>query len=317
MAETNGTSTIAATLQEATTQLEEKDLQLRGMRDEFDRVSNNLELVTESLAELELALEDTGWQRLSGFGDREFSLAGLRKLRRLARLNYLKNPLIRHAVDVQAHYVWGQGMTVSASDEEVNEVIQAFLEDPKNLATFSGHQARFNLEADLRVEGDLYLAFFTNQDTGRVIVRRFVPDEVIEIITNPDDYQEPWFYKRTWTRREFNVETGDQGTRDRVTYHSDWRLIYNRDPDVPHRVLPPDLLRRPDLPGLRADPGADRGRGGQGAVHEAADPGRAGAVPHLWPDAVRHRLRPRGLPRPGLHGRLPAPHGIAHEQAVR
>ena len=39
--------------------------------------------------------------------------------------------------------------------------------------------------------------------------------------------------------------------------------------------------------------------------------------PHLRADAIRHRIRRRGLPRTRFHGRLPAPHGRAHEQEVR
>jgi hypothetical protein len=210
---------------------------LARLRGDLERSENNVEIYKESLAELELSLEDVGWQRLSGFGDREFSEAGLRKIRRLARLNFLKNPLIRHAVLIQCYYVWGQGVTVSASDDAVNRLIQKFLEDPKNITTFSGHQARLNLEQDLQTEGELFGAMFTNQSSGRVIVRRFVPDEITEIITNPNDYQEPWFYKRIWTRREFSFESGLQSVDDNVTYHPDWRLLYNagEDEDIPTR----------------------------------------------------------------------------------
>ena len=46
----------------------------------------------------------------------------------------------------------------------------------------------------------------------------------------------------------------------------------------------------------------------------AADPPGPGAIPHLRPDAVRDRVRPRGLPRSRLHRRLSAPHGLAHDK---
>src|SRR5436309_2300941 len=68
-------------------------------------------------------------------------------------------------------------------------------------------------------------------------------------------------------------------------------LVAGGDLDVRHRLRPPELLGDPDLPGLCSDPRTDRGRVGERALHPAADPGRAGAVPHLRPDAVRHRLR--------------------------
>lgn len=235
MSESNGhNDNVLTLLQEAHDQLEAKDVELKDIRSMAGNLANNQELLQEALAELELALEDTGWQRLSGFGDREFSTVGLRKLRRLARLNYLKNPLIRHAVEVQAHYVWGQGMTVSASNDKVNDVVQAFVEDPKNISTFSGHQARLNLERGQRVSGETPLALFTNQDTGRVVVRKFVPDEIVDIITNPDDYQEPWFYKREWVKRTFDADAESEITDTEITYYPDWRLTYNTDSSVPN-----------------------------------------------------------------------------------
>src|SRR5438105_162312 len=144
---------------------EAHELELRELGGKVTQYHNNFELLQESLAELELAIEDTGWMRLSGFGDREFSIQGLRKLRRQARLSYLKNPLIHHAVNVQSHYVWGQGCTISApNSDEVNQVVQDFLDDPKNTTIFSGHQARIMLNNELQVEGDLFLAMFTNQN---------------------------------------------------------------------------------------------------------------------------------------------------------
>lgn len=208
---------------------------VRGLVSRLGREEDTVEYLKESLAELELSLEDVGWQRLSGFGDREFSDAGLRKIRRLARLNFLKNPLIRHGILVQCYYVWGQGVTVSASDDKVGTLVQKFLEDPKNIGVFTGHQARLNLEQDLQAEGEIFAGMFTNQQTGRVIMRRFVPDEIGEIITNPEDYNEPWFYKRTWNNREFDYETGVKGDKERITYYPDWRLLYEdqNDPDIP------------------------------------------------------------------------------------
>ena len=49
---------------------------------------------------------------------------------------------------------------------------------------------------------------------------------------------------------------------------------------------------------------------GRDGLHRRGHPRRPGAVPDLWPDAVRLRLRPRGLPRPRLHRRLPAPQAL-------
>src|SRR5258706_13364213 len=88
-----------------------------------------IEFLTERFAELELALEDSNWVRLSMQADKEFSRDGLRRICTLARLSFLKNPLINHAVMVQAHYVWGQGCNINAVDPQVNVIVQDFLDD--------------------------------------------------------------------------------------------------------------------------------------------------------------------------------------------
>lgn len=211
--------------------------------DELNRAENNVVFLRESIAELEVSLEDVGWSRISGYGEREFSDAGLKKIRRMARLFFIKNPLIKHTVLIQCYYVWGQGVTVSASDDDVNTLVQKFLEDPKNIKVFTGHQARLNLEQDLQTEGEIFAAMFTNQSTGRVIVRRFVPDEIISILTNPNDYNEPWFYKRIWTEDTLTRDSGAQGQKERVSYHPDWRLLYEdqTDDDIPNRNTWPKI----------------------------------------------------------------------------
>lgn len=234
-----GQGTLSPELIEALKSAREADEQeIRELRRRVGDAWNNQELLTEAIAELELALEDTGWQRVSGFGDREFSTFGLSRIRRLARLAYLKNPLIRHAVNVQSHYVWGQGATISAGSDEVNVCIQQFLDDPKNIVIFSGHMARLMLENELQVEGDVFLPMFTKRSTGRVVIRRFNPDEITEIITNPEDYMEPWFYKRVWHAQTLNYQDGTVNATERISYYPDWRFVYNVDPDIPR----PDFI---------------------------------------------------------------------------
>src|SRR3990170_4491244 len=60
----------------------------------------------------------------------------------LARILYLKNPLIQRGVRVKRYYVWGQGMTTKAKDEEINQVLQDFADDVKNKDELTSHQAR-------------------------------------------------------------------------------------------------------------------------------------------------------------------------------
>src|SRR5207253_3066808 len=117
----------------------------------------------ERLAELELAIENSGWLRL-GYGiEREFSREGLRKIVALSRLMFLKSPLVNRAVTLQAFYVWGQGVQIAGRNDAINGVIQRFLDDPKNVAELTGHQAHTEKEIDLEVDGNLFFVFFINK----------------------------------------------------------------------------------------------------------------------------------------------------------
>lgn len=177
----------------------------------------------ESYAALELALEDWGWTRLGIQGTHEFTREGLRRITQLARIMYLKNPLIQRGVNVQTYYVYGQGMNVSAEDEGVNEILQEFLGDAKNQAELTTHEARIEKERDLQVEANLFFCFFTNVTTGRVRVRSIPFDEITEVITSPDDAREPWYYKREWVQEGFDVSSGRTTTEPQVVYYPDWR----------------------------------------------------------------------------------------------
>jgi hypothetical protein len=200
------TATPTAALQESLQQQEWNNLMLR-----------------ERLAELELALEEVGWLR-AGDSQREFSREGLRKITAISRLMFLKNPLINRAVTIQAYYVWGQGMTVSTTDPAIQGALDAFMSDPRNQAEITSHQARTMKEMDLQVYGNLFLVLFTaDMAAGGVVVRSINPDEIEEIICDPEDAKSPWFYKRSWTQQEFDTATGSTRTASRTAYYPDIR----------------------------------------------------------------------------------------------
>lgn len=182
-----------------------------------------LDMLTERLADLELALEDEGWVKLDFMSDLEFSRDGLAKICKLARVMWLKNPIIKRGVNVQTFYVFGQGMSISAKAPEVNEVVQAFLDDAKNEAELTTHEARMEKERDLQIESNIFFCFFTKADTGRVRVRTIPFDEIVDVIKNPEDSKEPWYYKRSWTQKTLDPSTGFSKVEPKVAYYPDWR----------------------------------------------------------------------------------------------
>jgi hypothetical protein len=202
-----------------------------------------VEHLQESLADLENRMYEPGWQRLTALADQEFSREGLKQITAVCRVMAIKNPLIKRGITLRTAYVWGQGVEISARDankkgggQDVNRVIQDFLDDPGNRRTFSGQQAREELERSLGTDGNVFLALFTNPRTGRVQIRPIPWDEITDVITNPEDASEPWYYKRVWTQQSTDPITGGYTYRLRTAYYP---ALGYRPPSRPKRVKNP------------------------------------------------------------------------------
>jgi len=193
-------------------------------------IGQNYDTLTERIAELELALEDSGWLQLGGESWEEFSRDGLATITYWSRLFYLKNPLIRRGVDVQTHYVWGRGMTVNIEDDDINEVIQAFRDDDKNKVEFTSRQAQMSKERELQTDGNLFFVLFTNQHSGQVRVRSIPFSEIADVIRNPEDNKEPWYYKRSYVREGWTPGTGSTFDQQTTEYFPDWKYHPKKQP---------------------------------------------------------------------------------------
>src|SRR3970040_541729 len=122
-------------------------------------------------------------------------LGGLQRLIQLSRLMTLKNPLIDHAVHIQANYVWARGATFTAPNEQVNDIVQGFLNDRNNLAEFTSHDARVGKEVQVQIEVNLFFVLWTDTETAHVTVRTIPVSAIVAddgIIYNPEDDREVW-----------------------------------------------------------------------------------------------------------------------------
>ncbi|MFK5689590.1 hypothetical protein ACI3EY_07975 [Ornithinimicrobium sp. LYQ92] len=187
---------------------------------ELAQLEHLVETLEESLTDAQrmLAAEDRGWSLADDGTVRD--RATIREEARLGRTMAIVDPLIRRAVNLRIAYVWGSGVTIGASagddteggpkgTQNVNEVVQAFLDD--QASTFSSAQACEERERSLMTDGNVHLSLVTDPVTGRVQVRTIPDAQIDDVLTDPEDAETPWFYKRTWT------QTGLQAARDRAT----------------------------------------------------------------------------------------------------
>jgi len=178
-----------------------------------------VEHLRESLADLEARMLEPGWTHLTAQAEREFTRDGLRQITAVNRVMALKNPLLKRGLALRMAYVWGQGLEISARDENVNSLVQQFLDDAGNRRCLTGAQARSENEKALDTDGNLFWALFTNPRTGRVQARSIPWDEIADVITNPEDSSEPWYYKRVWYENSTDPITGGYTSRHRTVYY--------------------------------------------------------------------------------------------------
>lgn len=178
----------------------------------YETITHRLEVATESIAQLQLAAEDAGWQKLGADYAREFTREGLKNVAGNARLMAIANPLIKRGLAIRHAYVWGQGVQIAARDKDVNEVLQAFLDDEGTKEVFSGSQARERWSKATGTDGNRFFVHFTNPLDGRVRIRTLPFDEITEIITAPGDKATPHYYLRQW---EETTATSTFGTLSR------------------------------------------------------------------------------------------------------
>lgn len=209
-----GSTTVTETAADAPT-VEGLQTQLRAEQD------HNL-LLTESVADLQLALEDKGWARLNADVRDEFTTEGRRALSSVCRTMAIANPLIKRGLMLRTAYVWGQSVQVTATatgddgQQDVAGVVADFWE--ANAASLTGTTATEELERALGTDGEVFLAAFTSPLAGKVRVRSIPAAEVTRVITNPEDRDEPWFYIREYVQPalEAGYATGNTRVRGRV-----------------------------------------------------------------------------------------------------
>lgn len=187
-----------------------------------ERATN--EHIRESMADLEARMYEPGWQKLTAYAEQEFTREGLQRITAACRVMAIKNSLIKRGLSLRNAYVWGQGVQISArangkqrGQQDVNAAVQGFLDDDGNRRVFSSPQAREETERQLGTDGNVFYALFTSPRTGRVQVRSLPWDEITDVICNPEDRSDPWFYRREWWE-DHRTERGVQQVR-RVAYY--------------------------------------------------------------------------------------------------
>lgn len=187
--------------------------------------------IREAITDVSRRIEDAGWINLStdprsqGGPDGTDRVAIIER----SRLYRRRSPLAKQAAKLVQHYTLGQGVTLRPNDKRlVRRIIDEFWEDPVNRRTFTGHAAMGEFIDGLFTDGDQFIVLFPDEGAGTVRLGTLDAASVLDVVTDPDNWRVPLWYKVKRPRGTYNFRqrgTGGGYTNkgDEVVWYRDWR----------------------------------------------------------------------------------------------
>lgn len=196
---------------------------------ELEHLETKLETQLDEALRSLPQLQEPGWRELGRGSNRELVAGDIDRStqNQLARWYTHQDPTASQAVMLHNAYTFARGVSVKAKDARVQQIIDAFWQDPRNRHSLTRAVAQWQLNTERQLEGELFLALFVSTRTGRVTVRMFDPGEFPEgggVVTMPGDPTFPVYFRREYAPRWYDFEAGayKTGTR-RVAYYPDYR----------------------------------------------------------------------------------------------
>lgn len=193
----------------------------------MDNLDSNTQLLIENaLADMMLKIDDIGWQKLSGFdmGDEnELTKDTLEEVAQALRAMLVINPLVKRGINMRAQYVHGKGVEFRGIDAG-----HKLFKDRKNKQYLFSDEARAENERCLATDGNFFVLATGSVDNRRTrgkrvgkagspAVQRIPMSQIEGIVTNPDDSEDVWFYRREWNRNWVDAN-GKQQSKPIIEY---------------------------------------------------------------------------------------------------
>lgn len=199
---------------------------------------DQMEALAEALDSRRDAIADpVGFTLISSDGNLTVNTETLRRIQEEAQKAWISDPLIKQAVRVKRVFTLGSGITFSAEDPKIDQMLHEAWRDPLEKMP----EQLEDWANSLLVTCELCLRFFETAD-GTVRVRQIPFGEIYDVITDPDDRNRILWIWRKYTHREFSVEAKTWKTEGKDEFIPGEEVIWvaiNRIPGTVRGV--PDL----------------------------------------------------------------------------
>jgi hypothetical protein len=165
------------------------------VKTENSALAESVVMLKESLADVQLALDNVGWMPLGEDANlRELPLSSIKKHTQVTRALAVINPLIKRGISVRTAYIWGNGITLDGLDEK-----SGFFKSAVNQKYLLSRKAQMELESCLATDGNFFLLVTKPGARSKDgAVARIPMWQITGTISNPENSEEIWFYRREW-----------------------------------------------------------------------------------------------------------------------
>lgn len=180
----------------------------------------------EDAARAMLRMENVGWDKITNAAASEgFDLLQLQDVTKSLREWTDTNPLLQRGHEVRCSYLFGAGYTISSApspgqsrergDSGISSRIQEYIDNPVNQAAIFSTTALTTNERS-RYTDSIVLALYSKNDHtfSRIPLR-----DITNVITNPDNLEDVWYYQRSYDRHVTNLVTGETTDEPTVVWY--------------------------------------------------------------------------------------------------
>lgn len=172
-------------------------MDFKKLSEEFMAMSQENEFLKESyssMAQAILAFDDAGWNTVSSAtSNGSFTLDELQKAAARIRETSEGNPLLKRGCGLRTSYIFGRGVEFGNLQPRFKKIFDL----PQNQEVLFSPEAQVINERSHFTDGQ----FFVLGNVSTKTFQRVPFDQITAVVTNPDDSEEVWYFRRTWTRK--------------------------------------------------------------------------------------------------------------------
>lgn len=186
------------------------------LRQDVQEMQSQILELEESLLKISDSFDNMGFKDLIAAEEiTEIPLKTVKKMSEVSRAIVTMNPFVKRGVKARIAYVWGKGVQFDKV-EKIQDKIDA------NASKLFTAQAYEELELAAATDGNVFRAIpIDNERNGfeEALALRIPLSQIVDAVSNPDDLEEIWYYKREVAKRTTNPRTGEVETKEEIRYY--------------------------------------------------------------------------------------------------